>query len=146
MALKFSAALPVLRTVSVRGALAVATVWLPKSRLLASSAMVGWVAARPVAERAMATGVVRPLCVRFSVALRAPAAVGVKASSIVQLPLAASVVPQVPPLRAKSLPATVMARLFSAAWLLARTVSVCAALVWPTVVLAKLSDEGVLPR
>ena len=53
--------------------------------------------------------------------------------------------PQVPPLRAKS-PLMLAARFDSAAVRLALTVTVCVALVWPTVVCAKVSELGALPR
>jgi hypothetical protein len=123
----------------------VLTVWLPKSKLLASSDIVGCAAATPVPDSPIGTAVVKPLWVMLSVPLRLPAAVGEKTTVIVQLPLAASESLQVPPLRAKS-PLTLAARCVSAAMRLARTVTVCGELAWPTVVCGKASELGALPR
>ena len=62
----------------------------------------GAAAAEPVPLSAMVIGVSVLLCVMLSVPVRAPAAVGVKLTSTVQLCPVASAVPQVPPARAKS--------------------------------------------
>jgi hypothetical protein len=144
---RLSGAVPVLLSVSVWVALVLPTVVAGRVRADDEIDATGLVLAVPVPLSAMATGVSVLLWVMLSVPLRVPAAVGVKATKMVQLEPTFTVVPQVPPLRAKSpVLATVNPLIERPVRKLAYTVTVLVAVVLPTAVLAKASDVGVLPR
>lgn len=86
-----SAAVPVLLSVTVCGALVERTATLPKFRLVGDNAAE---ATSPVPVRAAVWGLPEALSLTESVALRVPPAVGVKVTLIVQLPPAATDEPQ----------------------------------------------------
>lgn len=98
--LRVSVAVPLLVTVTVFAALVEFTAWLPKATPvlgLGLKVMAGWV---PVPVRPSVCGLLLALSLTLMVALRAPVAVGLKVTLMVQLALAASaeLVVQVPPL------------------------------------------------
>jgi hypothetical protein len=143
---RLSAALPVLLTVTLWAVVVTPTVVEAKLNEVGDTAATG-AAAPPVAtpDKAKTIGVDVRLCDRVSVPVRVPVAVGEKVTNTVQLAPTPSVVPQVPPERENSaLVVTAMALRFKLG--LARTVMVCAALVLPTAVEAKLSLVGLLAR
>src|SRR5437588_466361 len=82
------AAAPVFVSVTVIGALVVASSWLPKSRLVGANPTTGAV---PFTLSVMICGLPPALSATDSVPVRAPEAVGVKVTLIVQVPPAAKV-------------------------------------------------------
>jgi hypothetical protein len=88
------AAVPVLDKVTVWAALVLPAAWPVKVSEDGLSEAAG-IRATPVPLRAAVCGDPDALSVTVSVPVRAPAAVGVKVTEIVQLPLAATDVPQV---------------------------------------------------
>ena len=90
----FKVAFPVLFKMTARGALVVVTGWLPKARLLGERPATA-AALAPVPVRLMICGLSLALSVMVNAALRLPAAVGVNVTLTVQLPPAATELPQV---------------------------------------------------
>jgi hypothetical protein len=86
--------LPVLPRVTVRGALVVVRDWLPKARLVGDRPATAAVPA-PVPVRVIICGLPGALSVMFTAAERLPAELGVNATETVQLPPAATELPQV---------------------------------------------------
>ena len=84
---------PVLVRVKVCGELAMSTGWLLKARLVGER-VAGPVVLVPVPERLTAWGLPLALSAMLSEAVRLPLAEGVKVTLIVQLPPAATEVPQ----------------------------------------------------
>src|SRR5207249_3387623 len=82
------AAVPVFVSVTVIGVLVVASGWLPKPRLVGANPTPGAV---PFPLSVMSSGVRRAVSVSDSVPVRAPEAVGVKVTLMVQVPPAAKV-------------------------------------------------------
>ncbi len=140
-----SVAVPLLVTVTDCVAPAVPTTCEPKARLLVLRASVGVGARLPVPLSATVVGEFAALWTMPRVALRAPAAAGVKVTGSVQELLAATLppAPQLPPAaRANSLALLpVMLRLLSTSGAVPvlLSVSVRLGLVLPTVVAARLS-------
>jgi hypothetical protein len=95
MPLTASVAVPGLDSVMVWLSLVVPTVVPEKLRLVGLSVACGAAAATPVPERAAVCGDVPLLSATLIAALRAPAAPGVKLTEMLQLALAAKVLPQV---------------------------------------------------
>lgn len=124
---------PVLLTVTVFGWLTVPTVWSPKLKLVADRASVTML---PVPLRVITRGLPLPLSLIVIEPVRAPTAVGVKVTLMVQLLLAATLVPQVL-VCAKSPVATVLEMVSVVAPPLV-SVTVCGGLVVPTVWLSKI--------
>src|SRR5438270_8340463 len=83
-----SAAVPVFVSVTVIGALVVASNWLPKSRLVGANPTAGAV---PFPLRGSICGLPPALSPSDSVPVRAPKAVGLKVTLMVQFPPAAKV-------------------------------------------------------
>ena len=93
MPLRFSAAVPVLVTVTTCAALVVPTVWLANVRLAGDKLTSGTPTAVPVSETAC--GLEAALSVSVIAPVSVPATVGLKVTEIVQLAFAAKPVPQV---------------------------------------------------
>ena len=89
---RFNVAFPVFVSVTVLAALVVPTTWLPNDSEMAEKVAAG---ARPVPVRATTCGLPVALSVMLTDAVRAPAAVGVKMTLMVQLEPTATKVPQV---------------------------------------------------
>lgn len=137
-----SAAVPVFESVSVCAAEVLPAFVLGKVMLVGESAAVGIAAATPVPVRVRVCGEFVAVSVTVTVSVNVPVVCGLKVMVKVQLALAASVEPQVVAVWVKSalLPVrTTLASVAVAVPVLA-TVTVCAALVWPTVVLGKVSE------
>jgi galactitol-specific phosphotransferase system IIB component len=125
------APLPLLLRVAVCAALLVPTDWFPKERLVGERPSSGAV---PVPERLTACGLPMALSVMLTEAVRLPLAEGVKVTLIVQLPPAATELPQVL-LWAKSpalVPVIARLEILMAPLPLLLRVAVCAALLVPT--------------
>jgi hypothetical protein len=75
---------------------------------------------------------------------RFPVCAGLKTKRVVKLEPPASVAPHLFCVRLKG-PVAVRTSPAAVAWLLLLTVTVCAALVWPTAVAAKVSSDGAAP-
>lgn len=126
-----SAAVPLLVRVIVWAPLVVPTFWLPKFTLLGLSVTAGAGAVVAVPESATVCGLPGASSLMLMLAVRVPAAVGVKVTLIVQLPEAATVAPQVV-VRAKSpalVPLTATPLMLRVALPVLVSVTVCAALV-----------------
>lgn len=140
-----NAAVPVLESVSVCAAEVLPALVLGKVMLVGESVAVGTAAATPVPVRAMDCGEFVALSVAETSAVSVPVVVGVKVMEMLQLAKAASVVPQVVvSLKDEELlpVGCVSAVSVADAFPVLVTVTVCAALVWPTVVLGKVSDAA----
>jgi hypothetical protein len=137
-----SAAVPEFVKVMARAAEVVPLVWLPKAREAGASATTGAGAAVAVPLNVTAAFPLLALEAIVSVALRAPVAVGANVMVTVQVPAAASgvAVAQVPPWvkSPAAVPVSVNPVKVSGADPLLVTVTVCAALVVPTVCEAKV--------
>jgi hypothetical protein len=135
------AAFPVLFSVTVWPALVVPRFWLVKVRLVGVAAATG---ALPVPVRVTVCGLPPALSVMLTEAVRAPVAAGVNVTLIVQLPLAATELPQVL-VTAKSpgsvpvVPTLVIVKL---AFPVLVRVTDCAALVVPRFWLVKVRVAG----
>jgi hypothetical protein len=139
MLVMVSAEPPVLRSVTACAALVPPTVWLGKVKEIGERLAVA-AAAAPVPVRLTVWGVLDALSLIVSVPVRLPAAVGLKVTLMVQVPLAATELPHVS-VSAKS-PLTailVIARLTVPP--LVRVIAL-AVLVVPTAWLAKASEVG----
>jgi hypothetical protein len=136
-----SAAAPVFFTVTVWTALAEPTLVAAKLKLVGLNEMAG--VPVPVPLRETECGDPGALSVKTTAALRAPAAVGLKVTEIVQLAPAARLAPQVV-VSGKSplLPVSPMLEMVSAAAPVFFSVIVWAALAEPTLVSAKLKLVG----
>jgi hypothetical protein len=132
------AALPVLVTVTVWAVLVLLTVWFPKARLRGERLTTGAGSLVPVPDKLMVCvlpAVPLLLSVTISVPARAPVAVDVKVTAIVQLAPAATELPQAF-VSAKSpalVPVTVMPAILNAVLPVLVSVTVWAALVVLTV-------------
>jgi hypothetical protein len=140
MLVRFSEALPVLESVTDCAALVVPTGWLAKVSEEAERLTTGAEAAAPVPVRLTDCGLPEALSVMLRVPVRVPDAVGVNVTLMVQLAPAATELPQVL-VWAKSPLAEMLVRLSEALPVL-ESVTDCAALVVPTVWLAKVSEEA----
>ena len=89
---KLSGAMPVLFRVTVSAGLVAPTTWLPKARLATVGVTIG--RPTPVPLRETSCALLGALSVIVSRPVRAPATVGVKETLIVQLPAAATELPQ----------------------------------------------------
>src|SRR5579864_199650 len=127
-----NAAVPGLVSVTVCAALGVLTVWLPNARLVGDKLAAGPDAAVPVPVRLTVCGLFAALSVKVIVPVRVPVAVGVNVTLIVQLPPMATRLPQV--FVCPKSPLGTILEMLSAAVPVFVSVSVCAALVAPTVV------------
>jgi hypothetical protein len=140
MAPTLKGAVPVLLSVTVSGADVLLTVCENDSDDGDTAA--SGVCATPLPDSAALLLPPEALCVTASVALREPAAAGMKVRANVQLEPAATVLPaaQLPPLSENSLLPVPMLAIDSAAVPLLDSVAVCAVLVLPTVMLPKFSE------
>lgn len=138
MLVMVSAAVPLLVSVTVCAAEVVPTFWPAKVRLAGESPAAG---AMPVPLKLAVCGLPAALSVTVNVPLRAPEAVGAKLTLIVQLPPTAKEEPQLF-VWVKS-PLVAILVMESAAVPLLDKVTVCAALLVPTLWLAKLRLTGV---
>ena len=130
MLLMVRAAFPVLFSVKVWAALVVPRVWLLKVRLVAVTPATG---ALPVPVRLTVCGLPLALSAMLTEAVRAPVAVGVNVTLIVQVPFAATELPQVL-VAAKSpgsVPAVPILVTVKLAFPVLVRVTACAALVVP---------------
>jgi hypothetical protein len=130
---------PVLVSVTVCAALVVPTVWLANVNEEAERLTVV-VGAVPVPVRLTVCGLPEALSVMLKVPVRVPEAVGVKVMLMVQLAPAATELPQLS-VSAKS-PLGEILVIVRAALPVLDSITVCAALVVPTVWLAKVSEEA----
>jgi hypothetical protein len=137
---RFSEALPVLESVTDCAALVVPTIWPAKVSEEVERLTTGAEAAAPVPVRLNDCGLPEALSVMLRVPMRVPDAVGVNVTLMVQLAPAATELPQVL-VWAKSPLAETPVR-FSEALPVFASVTVCAALVVPTVWLVKVSEEA----
>ncbi len=137
---RFSEALPVLESVTDCAALVVPTGWLANVSEEAERLTTGAEAAAPVPVKLTDCGLPEALSVMLRVPVRVPDAVGVNVTLMVQLAPAATELPQVL-VWAKSPLAETLVR-FSEALPVLESVTDCAALVVPTVRLAKASEEA----
>jgi hypothetical protein len=148
MADKLSGAVPVLLTVTLCAALVLPIAVEASVSDVVERLATGALTDKPVPLSAIATGVIVPEWPMLSVPVRAPAAIGVNVTLTVQLSpvfTVVTVVPQVPPERAKS-PLVLTSKVVSAypdLWL-ALTVTVCSVAVPPTLVDAKVKLDVVL--
>ena len=134
--------LPLFVRVIVCGELVVLTAWLPNVRVVAERLTTG---AAPVPVRLTVCGLPAALSAILTAAVRAPAAVGVNATLIVQLPPAATEPPHVL-LTEKSpafAPVRLMPLMLKLVFPVLSRVVLCAALVVPTFWLLKLRLDGV---
>ena len=135
------ATFPVLLRVTLCAVLVVPTFWLLNVKLVAERLAA---AAVPVPVRFTVCGLPAALSEILTVAVRAPAAVGVNVTLIVQLPLTATELPQVF-VSAKSVvlvPAMLMLVMLKLTLPVLLRVTLCAELVTPTFSLAKVRPEG----
>ena len=127
-----SAALPVLLKVTALDALAVPMFWLPKARLPADRPAVGTPTPVPLSVTVCVEPATAPeLSVIVNVLLRAPLALGVNVTEIVQVPLTASEVPQLL-VATNSVPLAAILAIVSAAEPVLLKVTVLVPLVVPT--------------
>ncbi len=140
---RLKAALPVLVRVTVCAALVAPTDWFPKARLVGERLATRAVLA-PVPERLTVWGLPLALSAMRRVAVRAPLAEGVKVTLTVQLPPAATELPQVLVWAKSPALVPVKARLVTLKAALPELVrvTVCAVLVEPTARLAKVRLVG----
>ena len=140
---RLSAALPVFDSVTICEALVAPTLVAAKLRLVGAALAIGAVAT-PVPLSATLVVVGLALCVKVSVPLAAPAALGAKLTLTAQLPPAATEPPlvQLRPVTANALLLVAKDDSDKAAPPVFDSVTVCAALVLPMVVEAKLSVVG----
>ena len=94
MLVKFNTAVPVLLSVTCCEALVVPTPWAPKVRLVGLRLTTGPVPV-PLPVRLTVWGLLPALSIMVRVPVRVPVTVGVKVTLMVQLPPAATDVPQV---------------------------------------------------
>jgi hypothetical protein len=135
------AAFPVLLRVTLCAVLVVPTFWLLNVRLVTERPAV---AAVPVPVRLTVCGLPAALSEMLTDAVRVPAAVGVNVTLIVQLPPAATELPQVF-VSAKSavlVPVMLMLVMLKLVLPVLLRVTLCARLVTPTFSLAKVRPEG----
>ena len=138
MLVRLSEALPVFESVTVCAVLVVPTVWLVKVSEEAERLTTGAEAAAPVPVRLTDCGLPEALSVMLKVPVRIPEAVGVNVTLMVQLAPAATELPQVS-VSAKSPLAEILV-IVKVAEPVLLSVTVCAALVVPTVWLAKVIE------
>lgn len=149
MADNVSGAVPVLLTVTLCAALVLPMAVVASVSEVGEMLAAGAVTDTPVPDSAMAIGVNVLLCEMLSVPVRLPAAVGVNDTITVHpvVEPVATVVPQVPPERAKSpLVPTVRPLIPGPFCRLGLMVTVCVAAVAPTFADPKVKVDGELPR
>ncbi|HVO88269.1 MAG TPA: hypothetical protein VMV45_06985, partial [Casimicrobiaceae bacterium] len=130
---------PVLVTVMTLAALEVPTFWVPKVAVCGNESWPGVALGEPVPDTAIVCGLPAPLLVMVMVPLRAPVAAGVNVIEIVHVALALSVVQ--PELDTPNSEGALLAMPEMATALppVLVTVTLCAALVVPTVCVPKLT-------
>jgi len=139
MLLMARVAVPVFDSVTVCAALVVPTVWLAKVSEVGERLAVV-VGAAPVPVRPTVCGLPEALSVTLELPVRVPDAVGVNVTLMLQFPPDASEPPQLS-VSAKS-PLATMLLMVRVAVPVFDSVTVCAALVVPTLWLAKVSEVG----
>src|SRR5579863_8949111 len=144
MLMIFSAALPVLVSVTVWAALVVFNVWLANAKLDDDRLTIGAGGTAPVPLSAIVCGLPAASSVMVTDAVRVPVAVGVNVTLMLQFPpFAATELPQLFVCEKSPLfvPATATLVMFSAAFPVFVSVTVCAALVVFKVWLANVTLE-----